>query len=198
MNAVYQAHPTCPVVHRHVAVAVAVAVHAHDNVNDDDHVNRLTERIAARGDVAPSSIAAPLAGMHSSTRSGDSGTSRSEAAHVVIRALCRRELPSLCEEGAERAGVLVPRQLVPERVGARPRAARSTSTLSTHQLNWADLPRVRRDRAAVSVVQTGQQCRYPLRPGVSFRSGTSILNSFRKFRNELTRCPRAAGTTSAL
>jgi hypothetical protein len=42
---VYQAHPTCPaVVHRHVAVAVAVAVHAHDNVNDDDHVNRLTER----------------------------------------------------------------------------------------------------------------------------------------------------------
>src|ERR1700730_7616533 len=35
MNAVYQAHPTCPaVVHRHVAVAVAV--HAHDNVNDDD------------------------------------------------------------------------------------------------------------------------------------------------------------------
>ncbi|HEY4884299.1 MAG TPA: hypothetical protein VII08_11765 [Myxococcales bacterium] len=42
MNAVYQAHPTCPVVHRHVAVAVAV--HAHDNVNDDDHVNRLTEQ----------------------------------------------------------------------------------------------------------------------------------------------------------
>ncbi|HEY4883084.1 MAG TPA: hypothetical protein VII08_05555 [Myxococcales bacterium] len=42
MNAVYQAHPTCPVVHRHVAVAVAV--HAHDNVNDDDHVNRLTQR----------------------------------------------------------------------------------------------------------------------------------------------------------
>src|ERR1700738_5301170 len=84
MNAVYQAHPTCPVVHRHVAVAVAV--HAHDNVNDDDHVNRLTERIAARGDVAPSSIAAPLAGMHSSTRSGDSGTSRSEAAPAHERA----------------------------------------------------------------------------------------------------------------
>ncbi|HEY4884575.1 MAG TPA: hypothetical protein VII08_13160 [Myxococcales bacterium] len=42
MNAVYQAHPTCPVVHRHVAVAVAV--HAHDKVNDDDHVNRLTEQ----------------------------------------------------------------------------------------------------------------------------------------------------------
>ncbi|HEY4883824.1 MAG TPA: hypothetical protein VII08_09305 [Myxococcales bacterium] len=41
MNAVYQAHPTCPVVHRHVAVAV----HAHDNVNDDDHVNRLTQRL---------------------------------------------------------------------------------------------------------------------------------------------------------
>src|ERR1700756_5074916 len=43
MNAVYQAHPTRPAV-VHGRVAVAVAVHAHDNVNDDDHVNRLTEQ----------------------------------------------------------------------------------------------------------------------------------------------------------
>src|SRR3984893_521872 len=150
MNAVYQAHPTCPVVHRHVAVAVAVAVHAHDNVNDDDHVNRLTQRIAARGDVAPSSIAAPLAGMHSSTRSGDSGTSRSEAAHIVIRALCRRELHSLFEEGAERAGVLVPRQLVPERVDALPTRGRHHERAVTHQLIWADLPRAVATAAATS------------------------------------------------
>jgi hypothetical protein len=43
MNAVYQAHPTRPAV-VHGQVAVAVAVHAHDNVNDDDHVKRLTEQ----------------------------------------------------------------------------------------------------------------------------------------------------------